>query len=238
MQTRKDTAEDFVPGLGPEAYVNWRASDVGAITERLERRLILELLGDVSGRTLLDLGCGDGKLAVELASRGAQVTAVDASEPMIAAARARADEAGVEIRFHIAAAGKLPFPDGNFDTVAAVTILCFVENATPVFNEIARILRPGGRLVIGELGKWSIWAAARRLRGWLGSAMWRRGRFRTPGQLWKLAHESGLMPGPVRGAVYYPRWNRAARLLGPLDDRISRFTTAGAAFLALSATKP
>ena len=60
--------------LGPEAYVRWRASEVGAITERLERHLILELAGEVHGRTVLDVGCGDGDLALELAKSGATVT--------------------------------------------------------------------------------------------------------------------------------------------------------------------
>lgn len=46
--------------LGPGDYARWRASEVGAVTERLERPLILELVGEVSGRTVLDLGCGDG----------------------------------------------------------------------------------------------------------------------------------------------------------------------------------
>jgi SAM-dependent methyltransferase len=238
MPARDDSPKNFIPGLGPDAYADWRRSGIGAITEQLERKLVLELIGDVSGSKLLDLGCGDGKLAVELARRGACVTAVDASPSMIDAARARAAEEGANIRFAIATANALPFPAEEFDTVTAVTILCFVDDAKPVFDEIARVLRPRGRLVIGELGKWSSWAAMRRLRGWLGSAMWRKGRFRTASQLKALAENSGLSAEPVRGAIYYPRWQWAARLLAPRDERISRITTIGAAFLALRARKP
>lgn len=234
---RKSADRDYIPGLGPEAYIDWRASDVGAITERLEQRLILELLGDVGGRTVLDMGCGDGKLAVALAKRGARVAATDASGPMIDAARSLAAEQDAEIRFEVATADRLPFPDASFDIVVAVTVLCFVEDAAPVFREMARVLRPGGRLVIGELGKWSTWAAQRRIRAWLGSPIWRRGRFRTAGELRALAGYAGLVPGPVRGAIYYPRWGWAARLLAPWDGRLGRMTTAGAAFIALSAMK-
>jgi SAM-dependent methyltransferase len=224
--------------LGPDVYTKWRASGIGAITEQLQRRLILNLLGEIRGRNVLDVGCGDGDLAVELWRRGASVTGIDASPEMVEAARARAKRDGADISFKVGEAASIPFDPGRFDVVVAVTILCFVANATPVFGELARVLRPGGILVIGELGKWSLWAAARRARAWFGSQLWRRGRFRTASELGSLASDAGLMPGPVHGSIYYPRWRWAARLLGPHDAALSRLTTFGAAFLALTAVKP
>jgi ubiquinone biosynthesis O-methyltransferase len=224
--------------LDPATYARWRASEVGQITERVERRLILELVGDARGRRVLDVGCGDGGLAIEFSKRGAAVAAIDASTSMIEAAKQRAESQRVDVDFRIATAQRLPFPPGHFDLVVAVTILCFVDNAAPVFAEMTRVLRPGGRLVIGELGKWSSWSAARRVRGWLGSPLWRKGRFRTARELRKLAADAGLEAVRVRGAVYYPRCGLAAQLLGPSDQSFSRVTTFGAAFLALAATKP
>jgi ubiquinone biosynthesis O-methyltransferase len=235
MNTLKPAC-DF-PEMGPDAYVRWRASEIGAVTERLERKLILELVGDVRGRRVLDVGCGDGELALELAMRGAIVTGIDASAAMIEAAKDRARRHNADITFQVALAEHLPFPAEQFDLVTAITILCFVDNAAPVFREIARVLRPGGRLVIGELGKWSTWAAARRIRAWLGSQLWRRGRFRTANELRNLAEQAGLMVEDVRGAVYYPRCRVAVRLLSPLDSALGRLTTIGAGFLALSAVK-
>jgi len=226
-----------IPGLGPETYARWRGSDVGAITDELEWRLILELAGDVKNRRVLDLGCGDGAFALALAQRGALVTGIDASPDMVGAARARAAADKVEATFQVATADQLPLPTGRFDLVVAITILCFVGDATPVFGEIARVLAPGGRLVIGELGKWSTWAAARRVRAWCGSPMWRRGRFRTSGELRALAEAAGLAVESVRGAVYYPRWTPAARLMGRFDLELGRLTTVGAGFVALAAAK-
>lgn len=232
-----EPACDF-PEMGPEAYARWRASDIGAITERLESRLILELVGDVAGRRVLDVGCGDGTFALELAKRGAIVTGIDASAAMIDAARARAKQHNADITFQVAVAEHLPFPAEQFDVVTAITILCFVDDAPPVFREIARALRPGGRLVIGELGKWSTWAAARRVRAWLGSRLWGRGRFRTANELRGLAEQAGLEVETVRGAIYYPRFGLAARLMSPCDTMLGRLTTVGAGFVALSAAKP
>jgi len=221
----------------PQVYAKWRASKIGVLTDRLERDLILELLGDVAGLDVLDVGCGDGELAVTLWERRSRVSAIDASEAMIGAARARAQARRADIDFEIARAEQLPFPTARFDLVVAVTILCFLGDATGVFREMARVLRPGGRLVIGELGKWSTWAAARRIRGWSGSQLWREARFRTAGELRALAEQAGLTVELLRGAIFYPRHIALARLMAPADARIGRWTTKGAAFVALSATR-
>jgi len=227
-----------VPDLGPEAYLRWRASEIGTITEGLEGQLILELVGDARGRKVLDVGCGDGEFALELTKRGARVTGIDASTAMIQSAKRRAKQHNADINFQVAVAEQLPFQAEQFDVVTAITILCFVGDAAPVFREIARVLRPGGRLVIGELGKWSSWAAARRIRAWFGSRLWRQGRFRTASELRDLAGQAGLVVETVRGAIFYPRWRLAARLLASCDPALGRLTTIGAGFVALSAVKP
>jgi ubiquinone/menaquinone biosynthesis C-methylase UbiE len=227
-----------LPDLGPQSYARWRSSALGSITERLERQLILALVGDVKGCRVLDIGCGDGELALELKKRGATVVGIDSSSEMIAAAKARAERENTDVSFQLAKAEKLPFPDGQFDIVTAVTILCFVDDAAPVFQEVARVLRLGGRFVIGELGKWSTWAAGRRIRAWLGSRLWRRGRFRTARELSGLAEGAGLVVGTVRGAVYYPRWGVAARVMSGFDPILGKLTTLGAGFVALAAVKP
>lgn len=226
-----------VPGLGPRLYAEWRAADIGVITDRLEQALILELVGNIAGLRVLDVGCGDGQLALQLWERGAQVTGIDASPEMTEAARLRAENRQASIAFEIAAAEQLPFASEQFDMNVAVTILCFVPDAASVFRETARVLRPGGRLIIGELGNWSSWAAARRIRAWSGSALWRRARFRTPRELRRLSEDAGLTVETARGAIYYPRWRFAALLGARWDRALGQLTTIGAAFIAVSAVK-
>ncbi|MBX5453068.1 MAG: class I SAM-dependent methyltransferase [Acidobacteriia bacterium] len=231
------SARNAVPELGPEIYAGWRASDIGVITERLERALILKLAGEVRGKKVLDVGCGDGDLALALWQQGALPTGVDLSTEMLATARARAEAKAAEIGFVLAATERLPFGAATFDLVLAVTVLCFIEDAAPVFREMARVLRPGGKLVVGELGKWSSWALARRVRAWCGSALWARARFRSRRELIGLAQQAGLEVETIRGAIYYPRVRVLARLCARWDAALGRLTTFGAAFLALAARK-
>jgi SAM-dependent methyltransferase len=223
--------------LGPEVYAQWRVSELGATTEALEDRLLLNFIGDPRDRQILDIGCGDGALTISLAERGAKAVGVDPSSAMINAAIQRAASAGANASFCVGRAESLPFEAQQFDLVVAKTILCFVDDATDMFTEIARVLRPDGRLVIGELGKWSTWAAQRYVRGRLGSSLWRDGHFWTVSELRSLANRAGMTVNGVRGAIYYPRSLLAARLLRRFDDTFGRMTTIGAAFIAMSAAK-
>lgn len=223
--------------LGPGLYAGWRESDLGSITEALEDRLLYRLLGDVSGKRVLEVGCGEGELAASLRERSGLVTAVDPSWSMLKAAQERLGNSDSDVDLVQAKGEQLPFASSSFDVVLAKTVLCFVGDGQPFVSEMARVLRPGGRFVIGELNKWSSWAAQRRLRAWLGSDLWRRGRFRTAGELKSLARAADLEVEVVEGAVFYPRLTALARHMAPYDDRLARLTTVGAAFIALAAVK-
>ena len=221
-----------------QSYARWRSKRLGQITDALERQLLFETLDPIAGKTVLDVGCGDGALAADLVQRGAIVTALDADAAMIAAARRRSALASTPMELIVGQAEKLPFDDDTFDRVVAVTLLCFVGDAEQAIAEMARVLRPGGRLVIGELGYWSLWAAQRRVRRWLGNPIWRNTKFRSARELRDFAHSAGLTEITIRGAIHYPPFWLAAILLAPADLCIGRHATFGSAFLVLSAAKP
>lgn len=219
------------------SYARWRSSRVGRITDKLEERLVLELLGPVDRLDVLDVGCGDGALAATLSHNGARVTGLDSDPRMLEAAHARAKAESFDLTLVAGRAEALPFADGTFDCVVAVTVLCLIPQADKAIAEMARVLRPGGRLVIGELGKWNFWAAFRRIRGWLGTPTWSAARFRTAGELRRLLESRGLTVCDTRGAIFYPPLGLTALLLAHLDLWLGRRATFGAAFVALGAIK-
>ena len=122
--------------------------------DRLNRLMTLGLdrcwrkraLRGVQGN-VLDVACGTGDMAVSLVERGCTVTGIDLSEEMLAIARQKAPM----VTFMIADAEHLPFPDASFD---AVTCAFGVRNFVHLeqgLNEMLRVLKPGGQLVILEL---------------------------------------------------------------------------------------
>ena len=142
--------------FGPDAYADWRASSLGEITETLEWRLIQRLAGEITGCAVLDVGCGDGALTRAFWHRGAaRVAGCDTDPRMIARAGAQRAQVGADIVYGVARAEQLPFRDESFDLVTMITVLAFVPEPELALREIARVLKPGGRLVIGDLGKWS-----------------------------------------------------------------------------------
>ncbi|MEU0470733.1 class I SAM-dependent methyltransferase [Amycolatopsis sp. NPDC006131] len=110
-----------------------------------ERPAMLSLAGDVTGRRILDAGCGAGPLTAALRDRGAEVTGIDASAGMLALARRRLGE---DVPLRLADLNDpLPFADGAFDDVVASLVLHYLEDWKPALSELRRVLRPGGRLI-------------------------------------------------------------------------------------------
>jgi SAM-dependent methyltransferase len=125
------------------AWVAWARAPSHDSYWLFHRDLFLELVPPPSLRTL-DLGCGEGRLARDLAARGYDAVGVDASPTMVAAAR----EAAPEMELHLADAAALPFGDASFELVVAFMSLQDVDDLTGAVREAARVLVPGGNLCL------------------------------------------------------------------------------------------
>ena len=108
----------------------------------------LNLLGDVAGRDVLELGCGGAQCAVAFALRGARVTGLDVSEQQLKFARALAAENGVDITLMQQDMRDLDaIADESQDIVFSAFALMYVEDRAKVFREVYRVLRPSGTFV-------------------------------------------------------------------------------------------
>ncbi|ASR35707.1 methyltransferase [Prauserella marina] len=126
-----------------EGYAAGAENDI--MTAYLARPAIVDLAGDVSGRRILDAGCGSGPLFAALRDRGGIVTGIDSSAGMLALARR---ELGEEADLRVADLGDpLPFGDGEFDDVVSSLVLHYLEDWGPTLAELRRVLRSGGRLI-------------------------------------------------------------------------------------------
>ena len=136
---------------------------------------LVDLLAPRAGERVLDLGCGAGELTSAIATAGATVVGVDASEEMIAAARRRAPE----LEFVVGDGQGLGYA-AEFDAVFSNAALHWMPRADNVARGVARALRPGGRFV-AEFGGHGCVAG---VRGGVSEALWRRGEDPTAWLRW------------------------------------------------------
>ena len=115
-------------------------------------------LAPEAGEAILDLGVGGGALSRALARAGVRVTGVDPSDVVLAGARRSIGDRG---RFLMGRGEAIPLADGAMDKAASVNALYFWDALGPVMAELARVLRPGGRLVLG-------FQTAESVRAWPG----------------------------------------------------------------------
>ncbi len=121
-------------------------NETGLFNAHYARPAVLDLLGDVAGRRILDAGCGHGPIAADLLDRGAEVSGFDASPAMVALARERL---GPDVPVLVADLTEtLPYATGEFDDVVAALVLHYLEDWSGSLAELHRVLRPGGRLVL------------------------------------------------------------------------------------------
>jgi demethylmenaquinone methyltransferase / 2-methoxy-6-polyprenyl-1,4-benzoquinol methylase len=190
---RKRHALDLFSGL-PDQY-----GRMGAVLSFGQdprwRRALVAAIDPRPGQRVLDVASGTGLVAFELARRGGcEVIGLDQSEEMLAGARTRLAElpalAG-RVTFVRGEAERMPYADGEFDALTFTYLLRYVDDPSLTMRELARVVKPGGRIGMVEFGVPSEPA----LRS-----------------LWRVHTRVGL---PLLGRIVSPAWVEVGRFLGP-----------------------
>jgi demethylmenaquinone methyltransferase / 2-methoxy-6-polyprenyl-1,4-benzoquinol methylase len=150
---RKRHALELFAGL-PAAY-DWMGAVLSFGQDPRWRRAMIAAVDPQPGQRILDVATGTGLVAFGLAKRGAEVTALDQSEQMLAGARERAaahPDLARRITFVHGEAERLPFPDQSFDALTFTYLLRYVDDRAAAVRELARVLKPGGRIGMVEFG--------------------------------------------------------------------------------------
>jgi demethylmenaquinone methyltransferase / 2-methoxy-6-polyprenyl-1,4-benzoquinol methylase len=157
------------------------------------RRALADALDPRPGQRILDVATGTGMVAAEVLSRAdCTVVGVDQSAEMLSRARTRfASEPSGRVELRRAQAERLPFEDASFDGLSFTYLLRYVDDTRTTMKELARVVKPGGRVASLEFGV-PPWAPAR--------------------AAWRLYTGVGL---PALGRIASPDWGRVGRFLGP-----------------------
>ncbi|MDQ2759561.1 MAG: class I SAM-dependent methyltransferase [Actinomycetota bacterium] len=164
------------------------------------RRALVRAIDPQPGQRVLDVATGTGLVAAALARRGrCEVVALDQSEAMLAGARARLrNDPGLATQISLlrAEAELLPFADAEFDAVTFTYLLRYVEDRGATMRELARVLKPGGRIGMVEFGV----PSAAPLRA-----------------LWRAHTRLGL---PLLGRLVSAAWLEVGHFLGPSIEEL------------------
>ena len=138
-------------------YDAWYKKPLGAFVDLVETNTALKLYSPAQGLHILDAGCGTGNFSIKLCKMGCKVTGIDISEDMLAIARNKVRQGGLNAIFYKMDIYHLNFPDNYFDGIYSMAAFEFIHQPQEAYNELYRVLKPGGKLLIGAINRNSAW---------------------------------------------------------------------------------
>lgn len=166
--------------------------------------------GGLTGKSILDVGCGGGILAEAMALQGGVVTGVDMGREPLQVARLHALEQGVEVKYQLSTAEALAesMPE-HFEIVTCMEMLEHVPDPASVVNACARLCKPGGHLFFSTINRnaksWLLMIlGAEYLMRMVPKGTHEHGKFIRPAELSCYAERAGLQLKQMRGVIYNP----------------------------------
>lgn len=175
----------------PEKYDQWFATPTGKLVKEYETRLLHDMLQPGPDDFLLDAGCGTGIFTNDILAAGSRVVGMDISRPMISAA---AHKFCTEHFMSLAGDMRnLPFTNSSFDKVYSMTAIEFISDARQVVEELVRVTKIGGKIVLTMLNGLSSWAVSRLQKADNGHELFQSMIFRTPEEIRDLVPDDAVL---------------------------------------------
>jgi len=184
----------------PERYDQWFTTPNGRCVKEFEGRLINDLLRPGPDEKILDAGCGTGIFTRDFLLAGARVVGLELSGPMLHLAQKKAG--GHPFRSVVGDMLFLPFGDHTFDKAVSVTALEFIKDPQEAIDELFRVTRPGGLVVVATLNSLSPWAVRRKAKTRRGQKhILENACFRSPQELLGYGPSAGI----AKTAVHFEK---------------------------------
>jgi 2-polyprenyl-6-hydroxyphenyl methylase/3-demethylubiquinone-9 3-methyltransferase len=170
----------------------------------------INALAPLSGKNVIDIGCGGGVLSESMARKGAKVTGIDLSKKALKVADLHSLESGVEVRYkHIAAEEMAVEEPGQFDIVTCMEMLEHVPDPASIVRAAATLVKPGGHVFFSTLNRnfkaylFAVVGAEYVLR-MLPRGTHDYAKFITPSELSQYVRQAGLVVDSLKGLSYNP----------------------------------
>ena len=187
--------KDKVFDQWPDKYDAWFTTPIGQLIRKYESELILKMLAPSSGERILDAGCGSGVFSADFLSAGAEVFGLDLSFPMLI--RLAEKQAETSLSLSQGRLEHLPFKNDVFHKTVSITAIEFVEDARGALQELFRVTRPGGMIVVATLNSSGPWAERRKKSGKEGHPIFQKVHFRSPEEMTALSEIEGVVESAI-----------------------------------------
>jgi len=176
-------------------YDSWYETPQGGFVDETETALAFKMFTPSAGSKLLDAGCGTGNFSLKLAEKGVKVTGIDISEEMMAVAKAKTQKAGFDLEYKLGNLYDLPFEDESFDAVFSMAAFEFIKEPQKAFDELMRVTRNGGTLMIGTINGDSPWGELYQTKEFKEKTVFKYADFKSMEDMVKLCPEKLIDKG-------------------------------------------